>query len=30
MERLIPIQVKLDEIEEQGVKLRRRQEYLKG
>lgn len=30
MERLTPIQTRLDEIEEQGVKLRRRQEYLKG
>lgn len=30
MERLTPIQTRLDEIEEQGVKLRRRQEHLKG
>lgn len=30
MGKLVPIQEKLDEIEEQGQKLRRRQEYLKG
>lgn len=30
MGKLVPVQEKLDEIEEQGQKLRRRQEYLKG
>lgn len=30
MGKLVSIQAKLDEIEEQGVRLRRRQEYLKG
>lgn len=30
MGKLVPVQVKLDEIKEQGIKLRRRQEYLKG
>ena len=30
MGRCIPLQDKLDEIEEQGKRLRRRQDYLKG